>query len=152
MTYFDKLRPRIDIESCDCFAPERLLLVYTLTDNPIHCFECKGEVDAERINLSEQDVAGVCDWIQQFSSLYELWLNSGEYESWAKKQLLKANGSVNRTGLLAASLLSKKMPTYYWWFHDSEDEEPETCYKCGETLSAAARHGIAQCNACRIII
>ena len=149
--YFDRLRPT-KIEFCDCQTVDHLLLVYTLTDNPIHCFTCKGAVDPETISLSDEQVYQVFTWQNQFRSLYDLWLDSGEYEDWAKTQLLKPNGQVNVTGLATTATLSKLIPTYYWWFHDESDPAPRECPSCHGTLGQPTRHGHGQCDSCRIII
>jgi hypothetical protein len=123
-----------------------------MTANPIHCFKCKGQVDPERLGLTEPEVALVASWDTQFSSLYELWLASGDYEAWAKAQLLLPGGQVNRDGLRAAQALSEKVPTYYWWFHDTDDALPASCPSCGGPLADSTRHGERQCEACRVVI
>ena len=53
ITSYDKLRPWNDIERCICESVSQLVLVDILTDNPIHCFTCKNEIDAETIDLPE---------------------------------------------------------------------------------------------------
>lgn len=152
MTYFDKLRPFTKIGFCDCASIKRLLLVYTLTDNPIHCFDCKGVVDPQTLALGEEQVDRVASWHGQFGALYDLWLDSGEYEAWAKAQLLNPQGQVNRSGLAAASALSRTVPTYYWWFHDEDDDVPPACPSCQGEVQSATRHGHCQCEACRIVV
>jgi hypothetical protein len=150
--YFNRLRPWTDLELCDCARIDRLLLVYTLTDNPIHCFACKGAVDPETISLSEDQVDIVCRWHSTFRALYDLWLNSGEYETWAKTQLLKPAGEVNVSGLAAAAALSKSIPTYYWWFHEEGDPILHNCPSCSMELGPETGHGHGQCDACQIVV
>ena len=150
--YFDRLRPHTKQEFCDCPSIDCLLLVYTLTDNPIHCFACKGVVDPETISLSDEQVYRVATWHHRFRALYDLWLDSGEYEVWAKTQLLNPTGQVNVSGLAVTSMLSELIPTYYWWFYDEEDPVPQGCPSCHRELSAATRHGHVQCDYCKIVI
>ena len=148
--YFDALRPQ-KLEFCDCPSIERLLLVYTLTDNPIHCFTCKGAVDPETISLTDDQVYRVGSWHQVFRALYHLWLDSGEYEIWAKTQLLNPTGQVNVSGLAVTSMLSELLPTYYWWFYDHDDPIPQSCPSCQRELSPATLHGHGQCDVCQIV-
>lgn len=152
MDYYERLRTSNDFAACDCASIEKLLLVYTMSANPIHCFTCKGQVDPERLGLTEREVALVEVWDKQFSSLYDLWIASGDLEEWAKAQLLLANGQVNVDGLRATRALSQRVPTYYWWFHDTDDELPASCPSCGGALDDSSRHGERQCEACQIII
>jgi hypothetical protein len=152
MNHFDKLRPFVDYEFCDCKELSDLLLVYTLTDNPIHCFHCKGLLDPQRLGMSKDQIDLVSSWHRQFRALYDLWLDSGEYELWAKSQLLATNGQVNRAGLAATSSLTKLLPTYYWWFHDESDPVPQSCPVCYKALSPASRHGHGECLDCQIVI
>lgn len=148
--YFDSLRPR-KLEYCDCQVLERLLLVYTLTDNPIHCFSCKGAVDPETLSLSGEQVYRIVSWHRQFRALYDLWLDSGEYAAWAKTQLLQPAGQVNVAGLACASMLSELIPTYYWWFHEEGDPVPGNCPACRRALGAATLHGHGECDVCQIV-
>jgi len=152
MNSYAKLRPWTESEVCECDEVNELLLVYTLTDNPIHCYQCKGSIDPERLALSDGVVDDVASWRQVFSALYELWLNSGEYEAWAKENLLNRTGQVNVEGLAVSSVLSKQWPTYYWWFYDSDDPIPGTCPSCNTEMEASPIHGNKLCTKCRIVV
>jgi hypothetical protein len=152
MDAYTRLRPRIDFRACDCQAIHQLLLVYTLVDNPIHCFHCKGIVDPERISLSEQQVELAATWRHVFGALYDLWLDSREYEAWSKAQLLLRNGRVNTLGMETAAALSATIPTYYWWFHDTDDPVPKLCPWCESLLGPPVKPGVGQCEACRVIV
>jgi len=152
MNHFDKLRPFIALQFCDCKELRELLLVHSLTDNPVHCFHCKGAIDPQRLGLSSKQVDLVSSWHGQFRALYSLWLDSGEYEAWAKAQLLEPNGQVNRSGLAVAASLTTLLPTYYWWFHDESDPVPHSCPVCSIRLSPARLHGHGQCNNCQVVV
>lgn len=151
MDVYTRLRPYTDDEPCDCASIGTILLVHILTDNPIRCFQCKGYVDPARLSLNEKQVEAVATWDGVFGSLYRLWLDSAEYEDWAKAKLLCRDGRVNHLGLLARSALANSADTYYWWFHDTSDAAQERCACCNEPLSDAVRHGTKQCDACRIV-
>lgn len=152
MPNYEKLRPITDDEVCGCANISDLLLVYTLTDNPIHCFKCKGEVDPERLGLSEERVEQVFTWLRKIRALYDLWLDSGEYESWAKSQLIDPSGQVNLEGLSIAANFSQHWATYYWWFHDEEDLVPVACPNCEQPLIPSQRHGHGLCHECHVVI
>jgi len=152
MANFKKLRPFVDYERCSCGELRDLLLVYTLTDNPIHCYHCKGVIDPQRLDMSDDQVDSVGQWHRQFRALYDLWLDSGEYEAWAKYQLLAPKGQVNRDGLAVRASLTKLLPTFYWWFHDESDPVPQRCPVCYDALIPATRHGHGECSSCRIVI
>lgn len=149
--YFNGLRPS-RLEFCDCHSIERLLLFYTLTDNPIHCFACKWAVDPETLSLSDEQVCRIVAWHRQFRALYDLWLDSGEYEAWAKTQLLQPGGQVNVAVPACASMLSELIPTYYWWFHRDGDPVPGNCPACRRVLGPATLHGHAQSDVCKVVI
>jgi len=152
MDAYQKLRPWTEIESCACETVEGLLLVDILTDNPIHCRTCKNEVDPERLQLTAKEVEAVAHWFSVKSALNRLWLDSGDYETYAKTQLSDPRGQVNREGLALARLLSARLPTRLWLFHDPEDPEPKQCPLCGETLETNVRWGFGECPRCPILI
>jgi hypothetical protein len=152
MDEYQRLRPYTDDPSCDCASIEKLLLVHILTANPIRCFKCKGLVDPEGLHLTRPQVEAVATWHSVFGALYSLWLDSGEYEPWAKAQLLRSDGHVNAIGMAARASLAEIRPTYYWWFRDTNDEIPTCCPWCAQTLVASERHGVRQCNSCSIVV
>lgn len=152
MSQYEKLRPEADHQFCECTSLDGLLLVYTLTFNPLHCRECKGMVDPERIALSDQLVESIYTWQRSFGSLYMLWLDSGEYEGWAKDRMLDPNGQVNLHGVALARELSYQLPTQYWWFHDEVDSIPTNCPSCQSPLTPSSRHGHVHCTECPVLI
>jgi hypothetical protein len=149
---YAKLRPWTEIEACGCAELTGLLLVNLLTDNPIHCIECRREVAPERLSLTCEEVDTIATWFVVEQALYSLWLDSSDYEVWAKEKMTDKTGQVVRRGLNAAAMLSKRLPTYYWWFYDSDDGQPETCPLCGGKLNEDVKHGTGQCETCKIRI
>lgn len=140
------------IEYCGCNEIYSILLVYTLTDNPIHCYKCKGAIDPERLQLTDKDVEAIGSWHNVFSSLYLLWLDSGEYEGYAKQQLLNKDGQVNKQGMQVARMLSNRWPSYFWWFHDATEPEPARCPNCSGPIDNDNRHGHGKCNQCLVVV
>jgi hypothetical protein len=152
MNSYDRLRPWTDIEACDCEIVTKLLLIDLLTDNPIHCGVCRREVDPQRIELTAKETDFIASWFSVSSALYRLWLNSGEYEQYAKERLLDPNGQVNRDGREIAITLSIRLPTRLWYFHDTDDGEITHCPVCNERLDTAVKFGTGTCHSCRIQI
>ena len=150
MDAYQKLRPWTQIEACQCTAIEGLFLIDMLTDNPLHCSACRNEVDPERIALTIEETEQVAAWFSTASALYRLWLDSGEYEDYAKAHLLDPMGQVNRAGLAVAQTLSAKIPTWLWFFHDTDDGEPTHCPVCRAALDTTVKWGAGQCSTCRI--
>ena len=152
MKSYDKLRPYRDIKACECENINSLLLVDLISDNPIHCLQCKKEIDPEKLSLPDETVELVYSWKSVFNSLYLLWLDSGEYENWARSKLLDKDGRVNKLGQEATNALSKKLPTYLWWFWDADGGEPTHCPICKIVLNPNTKFGAGKCEECRIYI
>ena len=152
MSDYDRLRPYTEIERCECSDITGLILVDIFSENPIHCLVCKNEIDPEVLGLSVQMVDKVADWLRVRSGLNSLWLDSEEYESWAREKLLDTNGQVNRDGIEIVEELSKIFPAYYWWFNEDGKHEPEICPLCSEPLTKKFGHGNGECTPCKIII
>ena len=150
MDAYKKLRPNTEIEACECASVKGIFLVDLLTDNPLHCEFCRKEVDPERLKLTAEETDSVASWFATASSLYWLWLDSGEYEAYAKARLLDPNGQVNRDGLELAQALSAKIPTRFWFFSDTDDGEPTHCPICRNGLDRDVKWGTGKCVGCRI--
>jgi len=150
MDSYQRLRPRTDIEACDCPAVNGLLLVDLLTDNPLHCDFCRKEVDAERLQLTVEETEAVASWFSSADALYRLWLDSGEYEMYAKSCLLDPKGQVNRDGIAVARMLSSRIPTRLWFFSDTDDGIPSKCPICSGLLDPEVKWGTGKCQSCQI--
>jgi hypothetical protein len=152
MDAYQKLRPWTEIEACQCASTEGLLLVDLLTDNPLHCSVCRNEVDPERAGLTLDEAESVARWFAAASALYRLWLDSGEYEEYAKARLTDPSGQVNRDGLQLAVQLSVRIPTRLWFFRDTDDGEPTQCPVCGQQLKTDVRWGTGECPSCPLLV
>lgn len=152
MDAYQKLRPRTEIERCECVSVGSLILVDLLTDNPIHCGFCRREVDPERLKLTEEETEAIARWFWTARALYWLWLHSGEYEEYAKSRLIDPHGQMNVDGLDIARKLSSKWPTRLWFFHDTDDGEPTHCPVCGQPLDTDVKWGTGCCERCGLQI
>ena len=139
---------------CDPFGP--LLLRDILSSNPIGCFDCNGEVSPDRIRFSTQLAESIANWRSLHSSLYRLWLSSGDYESWARDRLLDSNGEVHRLGYEIVTKLNAlpDISAYYWFFADTDSDagSPAQCPKCSTPLSALPNGELGKCDTCRIVL
>ena len=149
---YQRLRPWTDIERCECASVESLLLVDLLTDNPIHCGYCRKEIDPERLQLTAEETHDIAHWFGAASALYRLWLDSGEYEQYAKERLLDPQGQITVAGREIARKLSEKWPTRFWFFSDTDDGEPTHCPICHNPLDEDVKWGTGCCRQCFIQI
>jgi hypothetical protein len=152
MDAYKKLRPWTEIEACECDSVAGLLLVDLLTDNPLHCSNCRREVDPERLALTVQETEAVAQWFQAASALYRLWLDSGAYEEYAKRELVDPRGQVNVEGVRLAQMLSARIPTRLWFFRDTDDDEPTHCPFCSSALLTDVKWGVGRCPTCPILL
>jgi hypothetical protein len=150
MDSYKRLRPWTEMESCECAEVRTLLLVDLLTDNPLHCGFCRKEVDPARLELTAAETEEVAGWFSVASALYKLWLDSGEYEQYAKERLIDPNGEVNMKGLAIARTLSERVPTKLWFFSDTDDGTPTHCPICGANLDTNVKWGTGCCEGCKI--
>ncbi len=87
------------------------------------------------------------------SALSALWLDSGEYEGWARRQLENPSGEANANGIEIVTELNKIRRTYYSWFQDNSaaDFAPRgDCPRCGKKLGNV--EGKSVCEQCNIVL
>ncbi len=152
MDKYAKLRPCSDQETCECKEISGIFLLDILSENPLYCSDCRKEIEPARLDLDAELIDKIANWLSAFDALYKLWLDSGEYEVWAKEKLLDKKGQVNQDGMFLARKLSEKYPTSYWWFWDTDDGEPEFCPNCDCNLQDDFRWGTGNCRKCKIMI
>jgi hypothetical protein len=149
---FPRLKPRRATprdELCVCPQIQALVLCHALIENPMRCMTCNGEVEPERLNLSAKEIDAIANWNLAYGSVYRLWLESREYERWAREELRAVSSPVNVRGLQCRAMLAEKWPSYYWWFVE-EDETHSVCPKCKQALTR--RHDWEVCEACKILV
>ena len=129
--------PSPEEEICACDGAIAILLADRFSLNPIACARCNGEVPPERIGFDARLAQRLSYWREYHHCFYFLWLDSGEYEEWALRQLLDPLGAVNRLGVEMVGELGKFRKAYLSWFQDeSEDswEPPAACPRCSGHL------------------
>jgi predicted nucleic acid-binding Zn ribbon protein len=143
-------------EICKCPASKAIKLMSALSRNPIHCMDCNLEIAPEALALDASLVDWIADWRSVFDGIDRLWLDSGEYESWARGQLSDIRSAVNRRGMEVSETLNRVRRCYYWYFQDEslEDFEPaNVCPACQRQFKAYT-HGIFPqfiCEHCSIV-
>lgn len=143
---YDRLRPpdpTPDEEMCDCpdGAPVKLVggaLFY----NPIFCLEWNGEVPPERLELDARLADDLASWLATYRAIDSLELASGEYEMWARQQLMDLDSPPNREGLVLNGRLNGSVRSYFWlWQPQSEDDwRPPGRVPVVQRRAHAARH------------
>jgi hypothetical protein len=127
------------------------VLLSRLTSNPLACLVCGLEVPPERIGFSSDLAEALAVWRMFHDSFYYLWLDSGEFESWAKAQLENPASAVNTRGLELVKRLNEHHRAYYCWFNSScERDVPRFCQRCNTVLLETRSRLL--CEACSIAI
>jgi hypothetical protein len=137
-------------ELCACKDSPPLVLQAHLAFNPVVCVRCRGEVEPSTLGFGAELADKLYQWQAFHDCFYILWLDSGEFEAWAKAQLLAPNSPVNVRALDVVRELARFRQSYYWWFVDSCDPAIESCPRCGGEL--ATLEGDHVCNACAILV
>jgi hypothetical protein len=151
-----KLRPEPatpEDEICACTDSPPIVVQDHLSSLPLACLRCNGEVPPERIGFSEELAEKLAFCRNVHNALKMLWLDSGEYEDWARARLEDPQGSVSLNGLEIVAELNKHRRTYYWWFQDNtlDDFEPlSACPRCSGEL--VEHFGRRVCQECSIVV
>lgn len=148
-------------EICACASVTPVVLQPHLSPNPLSCARCNLEVPPERIGFDETLADALASWRQYHDSFYLLWLDSGDFEEWAKMHLSDPSSVVNSRGLNLAWKVSEFRRCYLWWFQDegADDWVPATkCPRCSGTLDVRFKGerpqggGLLVCKRCSIAL
>ncbi len=127
-----------------------------LVKNPVFCINCNLEIRPESLNLNVTLIDDLARWASIYDAVYRLWLDSGEYEEWAEKQLSDIHSPVNQRGMELLPAMNQIRRCYYWYFqdHSVDDFEPiRNCPNCGEPFQLYGGGIFLQyiCEQCLII-
>ncbi len=109
-------------------------LMYALSYNPIHCMDCNLEIPLDTLPLSLETIELIAQWRDVYSAIDHLWLDSEEYEVWAKEQLSTIASAVNVRGRRVQHVLNDVRRCYYAFFQDQSFETYSSirfCPMCG---------------------
>ncbi len=140
-------------EICSCKEANPIVLCYAISENPIRCADCNFEVPAERLRPTPELADEIASWREFYGCFYKLWLDSGEFENWARVQLSDPHSAANERGYMVCAKLSTIRPCYYWWFQDTgaDNFKPiSQCPKCNGNL--IKKFGKSVCESCSIIV
>jgi hypothetical protein len=137
-------------EVCRCPAQTTMHLRYEFTELPLFCVECTGQILPSTLHLTEDLAQEILEWRTVYAALYELWLDSSDYEAFARSALFDPAGNINRRGLAIARRLSEQRATYYWWFSDDADSSPLQCPVCHTPMEEHATRRFRFCHSCHI--
>jgi hypothetical protein len=145
--------PPAEDELCSCVGDPAIALQPHLSSNPLACIRCNLEVSPERIGFAEALAEEIRFWQDFHDCFYHLWLDSGEFESWARAQLENPASPVNTRGMEVARKLNQYRRTYYWWFQASgaADFVPhKRCPVCGGSFQE--RDELRICEECSVVL
>ena len=60
-------------ECCSCSQLTAVYLAHKLSDNPIYCITCRGEVAPERIAFDDATTESLARWHEVYRAIYSLW-------------------------------------------------------------------------------
>ncbi len=147
--------PAEDICACPELPPTKLM--QALGSNPISCMNCNLEVDPHTLPLSDKLIEEIAFWTGIHDAIYRLWLASGEYEDWARGELLNISNPFNQEGQQIQSELNLIRRCYFWYFQDETSDDYEVlkaCPSCGVHLTQYIGGIFPQlvCEACSIVV
>jgi predicted nucleic acid-binding Zn ribbon protein len=158
MRPIEKLKPQPPTpaeELCQCKDNGPILLRSALTPFPLYCMECNGEIALEQLEIDDDLAEEIARWSSVHDALYRLWLDSGDYEKWAKERLMDLKGQVNYEGMKITKELNKQRETYYWVFRDSDDDKyvmSTECPICRNQLVLYGSKGNRVCDKCHLLM
>jgi hypothetical protein len=156
MDPYEALRPEAatsEDDLCTCDGRPPIVLQDHLSPNPISCLNCNGEIPPERLAITSELARGIAYWRYLHAALYALWLDSEDYEDWARTQLEDPNGRVSVMGLTLVDKLNQYVRAYYWWFEDASVDDfvgRSQCPRCDGSLDK--RFDCFVCEKCSIMV
>lgn len=143
-------------EICKCEGQKPIKLMCALGENPVHCIDCNLEVAPEALRLDTRLLDAIACWRSVYDAIDRLWLDSREYEHWAKAELVSIRSPVNVRGLAVRTELDAVRRCYLWFFQDESEDDfaPIThCPSCYEPFASYTNGIFPQlvCEKCSII-
>jgi hypothetical protein len=135
---YGRLRPppaTPESEICTCALLTPVLLQPHLSLNPLSCARCNLEVPPDRIGFDEKVSSTLAYWQRLHDCFYFLWLDSGDFEQWAMKQLCDPLSVVNSRGVELADTISKFRRCYLWWFQEEGADDWMSLKKCPRCMA-----------------
>ena len=115
-------------ELCHCPGHPAIKLMCALNYNPLHCLDCNLEIEPASLPLPVQLVESIAAWRSSYDAIDRLWLESGEYEAWAKAQLSDITSPINVGGMRLRAQLDVVRRCYLWYFQALWEFPPKGRY------------------------
>jgi hypothetical protein len=116
------------------------------------CLACGGEVSPESLSLPAELAEDLGEWAWFYEAIHALWLDSGEYEDFARAALEDFSAPANQRGYALAQKLNTLVSCHYFAFQDIGDDyvAPTACPRCHAPLVPMMKW--ISCQPCRIVI
>jgi hypothetical protein len=156
MDAYVKLRERIPPppeELCNCSSVVSVMFQPHLTANPLVCSACSGEVPPERISLQPDLAEQIGQWASFQAAFETLWLDSREYEDFARSVLEDFNSPLNQRGYSLSQKLDAHIACRYFLFQDEGRNHYvllESCPRCQGQLEPTGNW--RECRSCKIVV
>jgi hypothetical protein len=139
-------------ELCACPNLPPVALQAHLAFNPVICMRYHREVEPSKLGFGAELADTLYQWQSFHDCFYILWLDSGEFEAWAKAQLLSPDSPVNVRALEVVQQLKAFREAYYWWFVDScgSADQASSCPRCRGSLTLV--EGQRVCASCSVVV
>ena len=153
---YSKLKPAPptpEKEICSCQSQFPFVLCYSISANPIRCLACNLEVRPENLPFETQLIDEIASWNGFYRCFFDLWLDSGEFESWARQQLLNPQSPANQRAHQLCLQISELRKCYFWWFQDKNSDDLNlfaTCPRCH--CPFAEKFGRLICEQCSVLV
>jgi hypothetical protein len=140
---------------CRCAGTSPLRLMWALDPDVVWCIRCNAPVKRATHFFRPAAKNSLGRWKAEFESIYRLWLESGDYESWARRQLTSLAAPINRTGLKLVRANSKLDGRKLYYYFDQFLDRPvraRKCPACGGALNIVQGRSLGLCSRCLLAI
>lgn len=140
-------------QPCHCDATSTVLLMARYESSPLVCAKCNMSRPIANVDVPQDLSLELRRWHKNFEALYQLWIDSGSYASFAKANLESTKSPIVLTALDLTRRLNTYLPAYYFNFEDlsaEDSEEAATCPACGASPTIDSSRRV--CVSCRIAL
>ncbi len=140
-------------ELCHCAGTPDLMPQEHLSANPIACFDCAREVPPERIGYPSALAEQLARWRSFQYCVYYLWLDSAEFEAFARAALEDPHSVLNPRSFAMVRALNDVRRTYLYWFQHigkADFVRLTHCPNCTQRLTLDTARWV--CQPCAITV
>ena len=121
---------------------------------PLMCGDCGGVVAPYRLDITRETRSALWCWAIQYGWIDDLWVFSGEYETWAERTLFDIHSPINDLGASVVKSLAEELSCEVYLLYETNDKVFSTCPQCGQSWEPVLLPGreYKRCARCRIMI